>query len=178
MDRINWKQPAGWIPSLVDLTSRWMCAVSFTNRQLCPQGNVLSKRLDNPQSFWLWRIKNTEAETCMSETGLQVWGSGLELASRRFVINSLLPTSNTWKPDIYVYIYIYIYIYICVVFYRVFWIPTLNFTADRYYKTTSLHIFYRWAFLKFTSIALYSDIIILSIANIGTSVFIQYFYLP
>jgi len=110
MDRINWKQPAGWIPSLVDLTSRWMCAVSFTNRQLCPQGNVLSKRLDNPQSFWLWRIKNTEAETCMSETGLQVWGSGLELASRRFVINSLLPTSNTWKPDIYVYIYIYIYI--------------------------------------------------------------------
>ena len=38
--------------------------------------------------------------------------------------------------------------------------------------------FYRWEFLKFVSIALHSDFIILSIANIGTSAFIRNFYLP
>jgi len=71
-----------------------------------------------------------------------------------------------------------VWVYVCSVFYRVFWIPNLNFTADRFYKNTSLHIFYRWAFSKFMSTALHSDITILSVANIGTCVFIQYFYLP
>jgi hypothetical protein len=90
-----------------------MCAVRFTNRRPCPQGNILSKRLHNPQSFWLWRIKNTEAETGMSETALQLYGQRIRTCNTPFR-NQFATANIKYLKTRYIYIYMCVCVCVCV----------------------------------------------------------------